>query len=365
MHILVINPGSTSTKMAVYRDRTCLFATTITHTAAELAQFANVHQQDGYRRDLVLRELRAQGIDLRFDAVIGRGGIGRPVPGGAYEVNDLMVADSLHATYRHACNLGCVIARDIAARIPGCRALVADPGVVDELMPVARLSGLPQQPRSCVWHALNQRAVARRYARETGRRYQDLRLIVCHLGGGISVAAHDHGLAVDVNNAISGEGPFSTERSGSLPTADVVRLCFSGRHTEAELLDMVNGGGGMAAHLGTNDLREAMRRVDRGDAHARLVVEAMAYNVAKWICALAAALCGQVDAILVTGGMAHSEPFVNLLRRRVEFLAPLHCYPGEDELDALAEDALAVLRGEMEAKTYGPFATGEDEKMKE
>lgn len=352
MKILVVNPGSTSTKMGVYADLTPLYTANIHHTSEELAGFADVHDQVDFRRDLVEAELRRQGIALDFDAVIGRGGIAKAVPGGAYAVNALMISDSLNATYRHACNLGCKIAHDLAARIPGCRALIADPGVVDELMPVARVGGHPAFPRRCVWHALNQRAVARRYAREHGCRYEDLRLIVCHLGGGISIAAHDHGRAVDVNNAISGEGPFSTERSGSLPTADVVRLCFDGSHTEEQMRQMVTGRGGMAAYLGTNDMREALRRVEGGDDRARLVVEAMAYNVAKWICALGATFCGEVDAILVTGGVAHAVSLVEQVRRRVEFLAPLHCYPGEDELGALAEDALSVLLGDMEAQEY-------------
>lgn len=351
--ILVVNPGSTSTKIGLYHDLVPVHLATIVHTSSELARFADVHDQYGFRRDVVLRELERHHLALDFDAVIGRGGIARPVPGGAYAVGPEMIADCLNARLRHACNLGCKIAHDIAALVPSCRALVAEPGVVDELMPVARVGGHPEFPRHSLWHALNQRAVARRYAREVGRSYADLRLVVAHLGGGISIAAHDHGRAVDVNHAMSGDGPFTPERSGSLPVADVVRLCFSGRYTEQQLLRLTSGEGGMVAHLGTNDLREAERRMACGDDHARLVVEAMAYQVAKAVCALGATFGASPDAILLTGGLAHSAHFVNLVTRRVAFLAPVRCYPGEDELGALAEVALAVLRGDMVAQPYG------------
>lgn len=352
MKILVINPGSTSTKMAVYEDLKPQYETNIHHTAEQLSAFSNVHDQYNFRRELVLDKLKEQGITPDFDAVIGRGGIGKPVTGGTYNINRQMIEDNLHATYKHACNLGCKIAYDIAATIPGCKALIAEPGVVDELTPMTRLTGRPEIMRSCVWHALNQRAVAKRYARENGCRYEDLKLIVCHLGGGISIAAHDHGRVVDVNNAINGEGPFTTERSGSFPSSDMIRVSFSGKYTEEELLKKINGQGGMVAHLGTNDMCEVLKRIDEGDNHAKLVVEAMVYNIAKWICALGATFCGDVDAILITGGLAHSTKIVDMLRRRIAFLAPVHRYPGENEQQALAEAALAVLREEVVAKTY-------------
>ena len=352
MKILVINPGSTSTKIATFDDNTPTFSTNIHHSNSELAAFGDVHEQYDFRKELVLNELSAHIIPLNFDAVIGRGGIAKPVPGGAYEINDLMIHDNLNAKYHHACNLGCKIASDIAKLIPGSRALMAEPGVVDEMAPVARISGRPEMPRSCVWHALNQRAVAKHFAREHGMRYEDLNLIVCHIGGGVSVAAHDHGKAVDVNNAISGEGPFSTERSGSLPSSDMVHLSFSGKYTKEQLLRMITGKGGITAHLGTNDMREVMKRVHAGDQQAKLVVEGMVYNIAKWICSLGAYFCGNVDAILVTGGVAHCAEIVSMLRQRVEFMAPFHCFPGESEMIALAEDALAVLHGEMNAQEY-------------
>lgn len=352
MKILVINPGSTSTKMAVYEDRTSIYSTNIHHSNEQLAQFDDVHDQYDFRRELVLDELRKNGIPVAFDAIMGRGGIGKPVSGGAYDINGQMIHDNLTGPFHHACNLGCKIAYDIAKTIPGCRALVAEPGVVDELTPMTRLTGHPEIKRSCVWHALNQRAVAKRFAKSIGRPYEELNLIVCHMGGGISIAAHDHGRAVDVNDAINGEGPFSTERSGSFPSSRVVRLCFSGKYTEQQLLKKITGQGGVIAHLGTNDMREVMRRIDGGDDYARLVLEAMAYNIAKWICALGATFCGRVDAVLLTGGVAHSERFVDMIRRRVEFLAPVHCYPGENEMEALAAAALAVLHGEMKAQQY-------------
>jgi butyrate kinase len=257
------------------------------------------------------------------------------------------------AMHNHACNLGCLIAYEIALEIPGCRAFIADPGVVDELNDYARISGSPMMNRICIWHALNQRAIAQRYAAEIGRRYEDLNLIVCHMGGGISIAAHEHGRAVDANNALDGEGPFSPERAGSLPAADLIRLCFSGKYTEKQLLKRIAGKAGLNAHLGTNDVKEIIRRIEQdGDEHARLVLDAMIYHVAKNIAAESAVLCGEIDAILLTGGLARSEYIVSRLRQRIDFLAPVHCFPGEDEMGALALNALGVLQGKRPVKVY-------------
>ncbi len=354
MNILVINPGSTSTKMAVYQDEKPILLRSITHTADELAQFNAITEQQGFRRELVLDELKRSDIPMDFDAVIGRGGLVKPISGGVYEINDQMIEDTLHGCvmHNHACNLGCLIAHEIAVTIPGCRAFIADPGVVDELSPLARISGSPLMPRICIWHALNQRAIARRYARGIGRKYEDLNLIICHLGGGISVAAHEHGKAIDANNALDGEGPFSPERAGSLPAADLIRLCFSGKYTEAQLLKRIAGHAGLTAHLGTNDMREILDRIGQGDDHCEIIVEAMLYHTAKAIAAEAAVLCGEVDAILLTGGMAHSDYIVSELRRRIGFLAPVYIFPGENEMEALALNALAVLQGHREAKLY-------------
>ena len=365
MKILVVNPGSTSTKMAVYEDEKPILLRNISHTAEELAPFGNIIEQQDFRRQLVLDELNQADIPLQFDAVIGRGGLVKPIAGGVYEINEQMVNDTLHGCvmHSHACNLGCLIAHEIAGEInskqsnanskqPSCRAFIADPGVVDELSPLARISGSPLMPRIAIWHALNQRAIARRYARGIGKEYEDLNLIICHLGGGISVAAHEHGRAIDANNALDGEGPFSPERAGSLPAVDLIRLCFSGKYNEQQLLKRIAGKAGLNAHLGTNDMREILKRIQQGDEHARLIVDAMLYHVAKNIAAEGAVLCGNIDAILLTGGLAHSEYVVNELRRRIGFLAPVYCFPGEDEMEALALNALAVLQGKRKAKVY-------------
>jgi butyrate kinase len=354
MRILVINPGSTSTKIAVYEDETPLLLRNITHTAEELSKYGDVTEQQDFRRQLVLDELKQSDIPLHFDAVIGRGGLVKPLSGGVYEINQRMLDDTRFGCvmHNHACNLGCLIAYEIAATIPDCRSFIADPGVVDELSPMARISGSPLMPRIAIWHALNQRAIARRYAREIGCEYEDLNLIICHLGGGISVAAHEHGHAIDANNALDGEGPFSPERAGSLPAADLIRLCFSGKYTEKQLLKRIAGKAGLNAHLGTNNMRDILERIKQGDQHAQLIVDAMLYHVSKNIAAEAAVLCGKIDAILLTGGMAHSDYIVNEIRRRVGFLAPVHIFPGEDEMEALALNALAVLRGKREAKDY-------------
>ena len=354
MKILVVNPGSTSTKMAVYDDEKPILLRNITHTAEELAPFDAITEQQDFRRQLVLDELQRSDIPLEFDAVIGRGGLVKPIAGGVYEINNQMIEDTLHGCvmHNHACNLGCLIAHEIAATIPGCRAFIADPGVVDELTPLARISGSPLMPRICIWHALNQRAIARRYARGIGREYEDLNLIICHLGGGISVAAHEHGRAIDANNALDGEGSFSPERAGSLPAADLIRLCYSGKYTEKQLLKRIAGQAGLTAHLGTNNMREILQRIKDGDEHAQLLVDAMLYHTAKQIVSEAAVLCGQIDAILLTGGMAHSDYIVSELRRRIGFLAPVYTFPGEDEMEALALNALAVLQGKRQAKIY-------------
>lgn len=354
MKILVINPGSTSTKMAVYEDEKPVLLRNISHTAEELSHFDAITEQQDFRRQLILDELKRSNIPLQFDAVIGRGGLVRPIAGGVYEINQKMLDDTLHGCvmHNHACNLGCLIAHEIACSIPGCRSFIADPGVVDELSPLARISGSPLMPRICIWHALNQRAIARRYAQEIGKKYEDLNLIICHLGGGISVAAHNHGRAVDANNALDGEGPFSPERAGSLPAADLIRLCFSGKYTEKQLLKRIAGKAGLTAHLGTNNMREIIERIKKGDKQAQLIVDAMLYHTAKQIASESAVLCGEIDAILLTGGMAHSDYIVNELRRRIGFLAPVYIFPGEDEMGALAVNALLVLQGKQETMIY-------------
>ena len=352
MLILVINPGSTSTKIAVYEDEKPMLLRNIGHPTEMLQQFEEVTDQFAFRKQLVIDELRRMNVPFDFAAVIGRGGLAKPVAGGVYEINQRMLDDTRQAIHKHACDLGCIIAYEIAKEIPGCRSFIADPGVVDELNDYARISGSPLMQRICIWHALNQRAIARRFANEIGKEYEDLNLIICHMGGGISIAAHEHGRAVDANNALDGEGPFSPERAGSLPAADLIRLCFSGKYSEAQLLKRIAGHAGLIAHLGTNSMKEIETRIKQGDEHAKLIVDAMIYHTAKYIAAESAVLCGKIDAILLTGGLARSHYVVKELRRRIDFLAPTYCYPGEDEMEALAINAVEVLRGHRELKEY-------------
>lgn len=354
--ILAVNPGSTSTKISVSDDGETIFSADIPHSREELKQFKRISDQYEMRKQLVVEEVKKHGLPVQFDAVIGRGGLAKPVKSGVFRVNEQMVYDQRHALHQHACDQGCIIAHEIAQEV-GCPSFVADPGVVDELAPEAKVSGSPLLPRYCIWHALNQKAIARRHAKEHGQRYEDLNLIVCHLGGGVSIAAHDHGQAIDANNALDGEGPFSPERAGTLPAGDLVRLCFSGRYSEDQLLKRIAGEAGIIAHLGTNNMMEVEEWVEHGDKHAKLIVDAMIWHIAKHIAAEGAVLKGKVDAILLTGGLARSEYIVSGIKERVEFIAPVHIYPGQDEMRALTENALAVLRGEREAQDYGEAAT--------
>lgn len=352
MIILAINPGSTSTKIAVYENETPLLVRNIRHTVDELAVFPQVTDQFEFRKSLVLQELEANGISFEFDAIIGRGGLVKPIQGGVYEVNEAMKRDTEHAMRTHACNLGGLIAKDLADSLPDCPAFIADPGVVDELDEVARISGSPLMPRITIWHALNQKAIARRYAKEHNTRYENLDLIICHLGGGISIAAHHHGRAIDANNALDGEGPFSPERAGTLPAGQLIDLCFSGKFTMDELKKRISGRAGLTAHLGTTDIVGIIQSIEAGDKKAELVLDAMIYNVAKGIGAAATVLFGRIDAILLTGGIAYSDYVLSRLKKRISFLAPIHVYPGEDEMEALALNALAALKGELEIKVY-------------
>lgn len=356
--ILVINPGSTSTKFAVFQgDRESLrelLSETIRHPAEELARFDSVMEQFPFRSELILGKLREEGIaPASFTAVIGRGGLLHPIPGGVWGVNGAMQEDLRRGVNgEHASNLGGLIAAEIA-RPSGAPALIADPVVVDELCDEARLSGHPELPRKSIFHALNQKACARKAARELGRSYEELNIIVAHMGGGISVGAHRQGRVVDVNNALNGEGPFSPERSGTLPAGQLVQLCFSGSKSEGEVQKMLKGSGGFLAYLGTADGQEVARRAAEGDSQAALVFRTMAYQVAKEIGSLAAVLEGVVDAIILTGGLAFDQELVDMIRRRVSFIGPVMVYPGENELTALAEAALRVLEGKEAVQEYG------------
>ena len=359
MKILAINPGSTSTKIAVFEDAVPLMTHTIRHSVEELAPFPRVLDQLDYRRDLIIKALADNNIPFEFDAVIGRGGLTQPIPGGVYDVNEEMVQAMKNAPRDHACNLGSLLAHDIASYLNGCRAFIADPGIVDEMDEIAHITGSPIMPRITTWHALNQRAIARRFARdyserhpEAPKKYEDMNLIICHLGGGISVGAHCKGRCIDVNNAFDGEGPFSPERAGSLPSGALIDLCYSGRYTKEELKKRISGKAGLAAHLGTVSIPEIEQRIAEGDEKAELMLNAMIYQIAKAVGALAPVLFGKIDAILVTGGIAYSKYVMEHLRQRVEFLAPMYVYPGEDELEALALNAPGALRGEQKVKTY-------------
>ena len=351
MIILVINPGSTSTKMAVVEDGEPRLIKVIRHAAEELAPYAKITDQFDFRRKMILNELEKAGIPVKFDAIVARGSLTKPLPGGVYAVDENMIQATYASEHQHACDLGYVIANEIAKGL-GCPCYIADPVVTDELNDYARICGLSMFKRESIWHALNQRAIARRFAKEHGKRYEDLNLIVAHLGGGISVAAHDHGRAVDVNNALDGEGPFSPERAGSLPAKDLVNLCFSGQYTKDEILKMISGKGGVFSHLGTTDMIEAEKMMNNGDEHAKLVINAMIYHIAKAIAEKGAVLCGKIDAILITGGIAYWQYMVDELKKRVDWMAPVHVYPGEDEMSALAANAEAVLKGEIEVKQY-------------
>ena len=350
--ILAINPGSTSTKVALYEEERPLFDLTIRHTTEELQRFTDVIQQLDWRRGLILEALRARDVALGdLSAVIGRGGLIRPVPGGVYEVNSRMRYDLRHAAMKHACNLGGLLAAQIAhmARV---KAYIADPPVVDEMDDVARITGMPMCTRTPISHALNQKATARLHCGRSGLCYEQAHLIVAHMGGGISVAAHRAGRIVDVNNALDGDGPFAPDRAGGLPSSELIRICFSGQYSQQELLRFVSSKGGLVAHLGTNSVVEATKRAEAGDTRARRVLDAMCYNIAKQICAMAAPLSGRVDAIVLTGGIAFNEPVVAYIREHCSFLAPVTVYPGENELESLALNALVVLRGQVAPKCY-------------
>lgn len=352
MKIFVINPGSTSTKIALYEDETPLWVKSIHHAAEELAHYACVNEQYDYRKQAIVQALAEDSIPMAFDAIIARGGLLHPTPGGVYPINERMKHDLWHARMEHACNLGALLADELAKEL-GCPAFIADPEVVDEFQPKARLTGLPQIERISIFHALNSKAVSRKYARERGCAYEDLNLIVVHLGGGISVGAHRKGRVIDVNNALNGEGPFSPERAGTLPADQFAELCFSGQYTLKEVKKLLNGKGGLIAHVGTNHGPTIEQRAQEGDAHCALVLEAMMYTVAKQVGAMHVALCGKTDAIIITGGLARSEYCVKMLSEQIDYLAPLVLMPGEDEMGSLAFNALGAMQGRLPLQEYG------------
>ena len=352
--ILAINPGSTSTKFAVFEEGNLLFEKTLRHTSEELSGFKKITDQFHFRKDLIMKELSGQNIDLSgLAAIVGRGGLIKPIESGIYEVNEKMIDDLRKGIMgEHASNLGGLIADEIASSFPGAKAYIVDPVVVDELEPVARISGHPAIERISIFHALNQKAVARTYAESVKKKYEDLNLILVHMGGGISVGAHRMGRVIDVNNALNGDGPFSPERSGGLPSGQLVDLCFSGKYSHQEMKSMITGKGGMVAYLGTNNFIEANEMADSGDQKALLMIEAIAYQISREIGSAAAVLEGKVDAIILTGGLAFQKSHVERISRRVGFIAEVVVYPGEDEIKALAFNGLLALDGKIEIRDY-------------
>ena len=350
---LIINPGSTSTKIGVFEDETLLFEETLRHSTEEIAQYASIVDQKDFRKQIILDLLAKKNFDINsLQVIVGRGGMLKPIPGGTYAVSDELLEDlKIGKQGQHASNLGGILAREIGDSI-GVPSYIVDPVVVDELMPIARYSGVPELPRTSVFHALNQKAVAKRYAKEKGVSYDSLNLIVVHMGGGVSVGAHEKGRVIDVFNALDGDGAFSPERAGAVPSGALIKMCFSGEYTEKEVYKKIVGNGGFNAYLGTNDMRDVAKMIADGDAHADEVREAFILQVCKNIGSMACVLKGKVDRIIVTGGIAYNKEVVDKMEERAGFIAPFTVYPGEDEILALAQGALRVLNGEEEAMKY-------------
>lgn len=351
--ILAINPGSTSTKIAVYQAETCLFEDTIRHQGEELKDYKTIVDQFDFRLSLILERLDKHHINIsELTAVVGRGGMLKPLSGGTYEVSNEIINDlRIGVQGQHASNLGGLLAHEISTKA-NIKAYIVDPVVVDELEPEARVTGVLGIERKSIFHALNQKAVAKKHAQSLNKPYNDLNLIVAHLGGGISVGAHYKGRIVEVNNAVDGDGPFSPERAGTIPSGALVDLCFSEQYNKNEIKKMINGKGGIMSHLGLNDDREVIKLADEGNTTAALIQKAMTYQVAKSIGACSAVLCGQVDAILITGGIAYDKQLIKDIKSYVGFIAPVIAYPGEDEMEALVLGVLRVIRGEEETKVY-------------
>ena len=350
---LIINPGSTSTKIGVFEDETLLFEETLRHSTEEIASYASIVDQKDFRKQIILDLLKEKNFDIHsLNVIVGRGGMLKPIPGGTYAVSDDLLADlKIGRQGQHASNLGGILAREIGDSI-GAPSYIVDPVVVDELMPISRYSGVPELPRTSVFHALNQKAVAKRYAKEQGKAYESLNLIVVHMGGGVSVGAHEKGRVVDVFNALDGDGAFSPERAGAVPTGALIKMCFSGEFTEKEVYKKVVGNGGFNAYLGSNDMRDVDKMVDNGDKRAEEIRDAFIMQVAKDIGSMACVLKGKVDQIIMTGGIAYDKAVISGLTERAGFLAPITVYPGEDELLALAQGALRVMNGEEKAIEY-------------
>ena len=350
---LIINPGSTSTKIGVFEDETLLFEETLRHSTEEIASYASIVDQKDFRKDIIVDLLKQKDFDIHsLQVVVGRGGMLKPISGGTYPVTDALLEDLKAGVQgQHASNLGGILAREIADSI-GVPSYIAHPAVVDELVPEARYSGVPELPRVSIFHALNQKAVAKRYAKETGKAYDSMNLIVVHMGGGVSVGAHRAGKVIDVFNALDGDGAFSPERAGGVPNGALIKMCFSGKYTEAEVYKKVVGNGGFNAYLGTNDMRNVDKMVEEGNEKAKLILDAFILQVAKDMGSMACVLEGKVDQIIITGGIAYDKYVVEALKKKAGWIAPVTVYPGEDELLALAQSALRVMNGEEKAMEY-------------
>ena len=351
--LLIINPGSTSTKIGVYEGEKEILEETLRHSAEEILKYDTIFDQLDFRKKVILKVLKEKGIDINeLDAVVGRGGMLKPIEGGTYEVNEAMVEDlKIGVQGPHASNLGGILSNEIAKEI-GKRAFIVDPVVVDEMEDVARLSGVPELPRKSKFHALNQKAVAKRYAKEHNTSYEDVNLIVVHMGGGVSVGAHRKGRVIDVNNALDGDGPFSPERAGGVPSGELLEMCFSGKYSKEEVYKKLVGKGGFVAYANTNDARDLIKLSQEGDEKGSLIFNAFIYQIAKEIGSMAVVLDGEVDAIVLTGGIAYSDYVTNAINKKVKWIAPMVVYGGEDELLALAQGSIRVLDGVEEAKIY-------------
>ena len=350
---LIINPGSTSTKIGVFEDETLLFEETLRHSTEEISQYASIVDQKDFRKKIITDLLKEKDFDIKsLGMVVGRGGMLKPIPGGTYAVTDNLLEDlKIGKQGQHASNLGGILAREIADEI-GVPSYIVDPVVVDELAPVARYSGVKELPRTSVFHALNQKAVAKRYSKESGKAYDSMNLIVVHMGGGVSVGAHEKGKVIDVFNALDGDGAFSPERAGAVPSGALIKMCFSGEYTEKEVYSKIVGKGGFNSYLGTNDMRNVIKMIEEGNEEAKAMFDAFIFQVTKDIGSMACVLNGKVDQIIVTGGIAYNAKVIEALKEKAGWIAPFTVYPGEDELLALVQGGLRVLNGEEKAMEY-------------
>ena len=353
MKLLVINPGSTSTKVGIFNNEECIVKQTIRHSKEELDQFKTLPEQIPFRRELIIELLRTNNLELKdIDGFIGRGGLMKPIKSGIYKVNEKMEQDLYNCTYgTHASNLGGLLAKELASKV-GKDGFIADPVVVDEMSSVAKISGLNGISRKPIWHALNQKAVAKKYAEKIGASYEDINLIVAHLGGGISVGLHKRGRVTDVNNALNGDGPMSPERTGSLPVADVYEMALSGQYTLEQIKKMNVGFGGLVSYLGTNDAQEVSAMIEDGQVFAKRIMKAMVYQIAKEIGSLYAVTRNNLDAIIITGGLAYNQDVLQPLLEYLDHLGEIVVYPGEDELEALAYNLYKYLQAPFDLRSY-------------